>query len=154
MLDAFDLKILAIIQLDAAIPADAIAERIGLSGSAVLRRLRQLRMDRVITSTIAVVDPSKLGRRTTFVVSLEIDSERAASISALRMWLDFEPQVQQAYYVTGGADFVLIVTAFDVVSFEAFMTRMLVENAIVRRYTTNVALAVAKRGLFVPVVEV
>jgi DNA-binding Lrp family transcriptional regulator len=59
--------------------------------------------------------------------------------------------VQQAFYVTGEADFVLVVTAPDLESFDALTTRMMKENPNVRRFTTNVALGVVKRGLTIPV---
>jgi DNA-binding Lrp family transcriptional regulator len=53
--------------------------------------------------------------------------------------------------VTGSADFVLIITAPDVDSYDALMARMIADNSNVRRFTTNVALGIGKRGLFVPV---
>ncbi len=68
----------------------------------------------------------------------------------LRDWLRAEGAVQQAYYVTGTADYILIVTAHDITDFDALMSRLLAENANVRRFTTNVAMSTIKRGLAVP----
>ena len=59
--------------------------------------------------------------------------------------------IQQAFYITGGSDFVLIVTAPDVDAYDALMSRLIAENANVRRFTTNVALGVIKRGLVIPI---
>jgi len=69
----------------------------------------------------------------------------------LRQWLGGEDQVQQVFYITGSADFVLVITAPDVDSYDALMSRLMADNPNVRRFTTNVALGVSKRGLFVPV---
>jgi Lrp/AsnC family leucine-responsive transcriptional regulator len=74
-------------------------------------------------------------------------------LAQLRRWLAAEEQVQQAYYVTGEADFVLIVTAPHTDAYDSLMSRLVVENANVKRFTTNVALGLVKRGLTIPVAE-
>ena len=53
--------------------------------------------------------------------------------------------------MTGEADFVLIITAPDTETYDALMSRMIAEHPNVKRFTTNVALSVVKRGLTVPV---
>jgi len=150
-LDAIDRKLLDLVQRDADFSAEALGERIGLSASAVLRRLKRMKADGMILANVALVDPAKVGRPTFFIVALEIERERPELMSRLRQWLNGEDQVQQAFYVTGSADFILIVTAQDVESYDALMTRLMADNPNVRRFTTNVALGVNKRTMFVPV---
>jgi len=150
-LDSFDRRILDIVQRDGELTADAIGERIGLSASATLRRLRRLKAEGAIAATVAIVDPATIGKPTFFIVALEIERERPELLAQLRRWFAGEDQVQQVYYVTGSADFVLIITAPDVDSYDALMARMIADNSNVRRFTTNVALGIGKRGLFVPV---
>jgi len=53
--------------------------------------------------------------------------------------------------VTGEADFVLIITVPDTETYDALMTRMMKENANVKRFTTNVTLGLVKRGLTIPI---
>jgi Lrp/AsnC family transcriptional regulator, leucine-responsive regulatory protein len=150
-LDRFDRALLAIVQHEADLTAEALAERVGLSPSAVLRRLRRLRADGVIVATTAVVDPSRVDKPTLFVAGLEIERERPEMLARLRQWLGREERVQQVFYVTGSADFILVVSAPDIEAYDAFMTRLMVENANVRRFTTNVVLATNKRSLFIPI---
>jgi len=150
-LDRFDRKLLAIVQQEADLTADMLAERVGLSASAVLRRLRRLRTDGVIVAQTAVVDPARVGKPVFFLAALEIERERPELIARLRAWLGDEEAVQQVYYVTGNADFVLVVVAPDVGAYDALMRRLMADNPNVRRFTTNVALGVGKRSLFVPV---
>lgn len=149
-LDSLDRKILALLQRDARLPAETIGAEIGLSASAVQRRLARLREDGVITSEIAVVDPRRVGRPLTMIVDLEVEREHGELLAALKRWVAAESSIQQAWYVTGDEDFVLIVSARDVESFEALMQKLLNENANVRRYRTRVALGTLKRGLSVP----
>jgi len=105
----------------------------------------------VIAREIAVVDPASVGRPTFFIVSLQIEQERPALLAQLRKWLAEQDNVQQVFYVTGEADFILVLTAPDTAAFEAFMSQLLTENPNVKRFTTNVALGVVKRGLKIPV---
>jgi len=85
------------------------------------------------------------------VVGLEVERERPELVQPLRTWLRAEAAVQQAYYVTGTSDYVLLVTATDIGSFDQLMSRMMLENPNVRRFTTNVVMTAVKRGLYVPV---
>lgn len=150
-LDRFDRQLLALVQQDAAQTAEQLAAQVALSPSAIQRRLKRLREQGVIVRQMAVLDAAQLGRPTTFIAGLQVDSERPEPMDRLRAWLASEPAVQQAFYVTGEADFVLIVTAADAAAYEALMSRLLADNANVRRYTTQVAMGVLKRGLALPV---
>ena len=151
MLDRYDRQLLALLQEDATQTTEGLAGQVPLSPSAIQRRLRRLREQGVIVREIAVLDARKLGRCTSFVVSLRVDSEHPEPMTRLRAWLADEPRVQQAFYVTGEADFVLVVTAPDTESYDALMVRLMREHPVVRRFTTQVALGVIKRGLTVPV---
>ena len=150
-LDRFDRQLLTLVQQDAALTAEQLAEHVSLSASAIQRRLRRLREQGVIERQIAVLDAAQIGRPTTFIAALRVDSERPEQMARLRSWLEAEAAVQQAFYVTGEADFVLVVTAPGAASYEALMARLLADNPQVRRYTTQVAMGVLKRGLALPV---
>jgi DNA-binding Lrp family transcriptional regulator len=150
-LDRFDRQLLKLVQEDAGQTAERLADQVQLSPSAIQRRLRRMREEGVIVRECAVVDPNALGRPTFFIVSLQVESERPELLAQLRNWLAAEEHVQQVFYVTGEADFVLVVTAADTEAFEALMSRMLGDNPNVKRFTTNVAMSVVKRGLTIPV---
>jgi DNA-binding Lrp family transcriptional regulator len=152
-LDRLDFRLLAELQGDSALTNDRLAERVGLSPSAVQRRVRRLERAGVIERRIAVVEGAKVGRPALFVASVEVDRERPELVQTLREWMRNEPAVQQSYYVTGTADYVLVVTARDIAEFDTLMSEMMVANPNVRRFTTNVVMGTIKRGLFVPVDE-
>jgi DNA-binding Lrp family transcriptional regulator len=150
-LDRFDRHLLRLVQEDAARTTEQLAAQVALSPSAVQRRLRRLREAGVIVREIAVVDPRRVGRSTLFLASIQVESERPEPMARLRDWLAAEPLVQQAFYVTGEADFVLVVCAPDAEAYDAFMARLVEANPNVRRFETQVALNVLKRGLAVPI---
>jgi Lrp/AsnC family leucine-responsive transcriptional regulator len=150
-LDPFDRQLLELMQADAGRTADELAELVGLSGSAVQRRLKRLRENGVIVRDISLVAPEAVGRPTFFVVGIEVESERQDQLQKLREWLDREKAVQQIYYVTGEADFVVVMTAADTECFDGIMMRLVKENPNVKRFRTNVVLSVVKRSLAIPV---
>lgn len=152
-LDVFDRRLLNLVQRDASMTADQIAEHLALSPSSIQRRLKRLRSSGHITAEVAVVDPRKVGKPTFFVVSLEVEREHPDLLGRLRAWLKEQDEVQQVFYVTGSADFVVVLTAQDVSRYDELMAKLVSENPNVRRFTTNVVLGIVKRGLMVPVPE-
>jgi len=150
-LDRFDRELLNLVQADSGQTAERLAEQVELSPSAIQRRLRRMREEGVIIRDCAVVDPTVVGKPDFFVVALQVERERAELLTPLRRWLMAEPHVQQVFYVTGESDFILVVTCPDTQAYDALMTRMVQENSNIRRFTTNVALGVLKRGLQIPI---
>jgi len=98
----------------------------------------------VIARTVAVVDPKHVGRTRSFIVELQI--ERPELMAQLRQWLAEQAHVQQVFYVMGEADFILVVPAPDTETYDLLMSRLISENPNVKRFTTNVALSMVKRG--------
>jgi DNA-binding Lrp family transcriptional regulator len=150
-LDKLDRRILAMLQKDARRSAELVGAEVGLSASAVQRRIARLREEGVIAAEVAVVDPKRVGRPLTLIVEIEVERERPELVASLKQWIAAEAMIQEAWYVTGAGDYVLIVVARDVDDFEALMQRLVAENANVRRYHTRVALGTIKRSLLVPV---
>jgi len=149
-LDPLDCQLLDLLQADAGRTNEQLALEVGLSPSAIQRRIRRLEAAGVIERRVALVDPARLASSALFVVGVEVERERPELVQPLRAWLRNQPAVQQAYYVTGSADYVLLVTAPSIAEFDALMTRMMSDNPNVRRFTTNVVMTAIKRGLFVP----
>jgi Lrp/AsnC family leucine-responsive transcriptional regulator len=150
-LDEFDRQLLNLIQADAGQTAERLAEQVPLSSSAIQRRLRRLREEGVVVRYTAVLDAAKVGRPTFFVVSVQVERERPELLGQFRTWLAAQEQVQQAFYVTGETDFVLVITAPDTETYDQLTSRMVSENPNVKRFTTNVALSIVKTGLTIPI---
>jgi DNA-binding Lrp family transcriptional regulator len=149
-LDQFDRQLLNLVQADVSQTAEQLSEHVALSPSAIQRRVRRMRAEGVIVRDTAVVDPAKVGRPTFFIVSVQIERERPELLAQLRRWLAAQEHIQQAFYVTGETDFILIITAPDTETYDVLMASLVSENANVKRFTTNVALGLVKRSLTIP----
>ncbi len=138
-LDHFDHALLREVQVDNQTPARVLAERVGLSQSAVLRRLRRLRAERVITADISVVNPEVLGVPVTIHVLVRID-QGSRTYGAFARKLKRRPEVKQASYVTGGADFVLRLQVESMAAYAEFAREVFHEDETVSEYHTYVAM--------------
>ena len=149
-LDAFDLRILAMYQHDVRLPAERIGDQVGLSAAAVQRRLKRLRENGVIEAEVARIAPRAVGLPITCIVTIDLDRETAAELARFKARMAACAEVQQCYYVTGQADFVLVVLAADMEAYEQFTRRHLLDDPNVRSFTTHVALERVKSGVAVP----
>lgn len=151
-MDTLDVKILNIVQHDNRLSTERIAERVGLSPSAVQRRLKRLREDGIIEAEVAIVSPEAVGRSLTAIVDVIIDKERRLSqaLSEFKELMLESPEVMQCYDVTGEFDFIVIVTAKDMREYEAVSRRLFLENPNVRRYKSNLVIRRIKSSTAVP----
>lgn len=151
VLDNFDQKILHIVQLNCRIPTEQIAEQVGLSASAVQRRLKKMRAEGVISSEIAVVNPAHLPSLMSFIAGLEIEKDNYKALAAFKKWAENRPQIQQIHYVTGSFDLLVFVTATNALQYDAFIETLMVANPLIRRVTTHVVLDSPKKSFYLPV---
>lgn len=149
--DKFDLKLLSILQVSTRGTAEELAQQVGLSPSACLRRVRRLRDGGVIEAEVAVLAPRKVGRELTMVVQVALERERADIMDAFKRAMRATPEVMQCFYVTGDIDFILIVTMPSMEEYELFTEQFFFQNPNVRRFTTTVVMDRVKVGLAVPI---
>jgi DNA-binding Lrp family transcriptional regulator len=148
-MDNFDARILQEMQRSNLIPAETIANTVGLSVSAVQRRIKRLRTDGAIEADISVVAPHAVGQQMTFVVAVEMERERADLIDAFKRQMRLSPHVQQCYYITGESDFIIVMTAASMDEYEGLTRELFFDNSNVRRFHTNVVMQRVKVGLSV-----
>ena len=113
IIDSIDRILLDDLQRDARVKMETLAEKVGLSASAVQRRIARLREAGVIAGECVVLDPKAAGSPVTVIVELMLERERSALTDGLKRWLVAAEEVQSAWGVTGETDFVLVVTAPD-----------------------------------------
>lgn len=149
-LDPTDRRLLDLIQEDSRQSLESLAGQVELSAAAVQRRIRRLRDLKVITGDVVQIDAAAVGLPMTFIVTVELERERADEIDAFRRKASREPQVQQAYYITGEGDFVLVILARNMDDYEMLTRRLFFEDPNIRRFRTSVVMGKAYRSLTVP----
>ncbi|MBV0912508.1 Lrp/AsnC family transcriptional regulator [Anianabacter salinae] len=150
-MDKFDADILDVLQHNARTTAEAMAQQVGLSPDACRKRMARLRSSGIIKAEIAVLDPARVGRGLILVVEVNLQNERKADLDRFKAAMQTAPEVMQCYYVTGNADFILIVSAYDMADFEAFTRHHFFAEDNVLRFRTSAVMDSVKTGFAVPV---
>jgi len=136
ILDEFDHRLLNLVRSNNLTPARVLAEKVGLSESAVSRRLRRLREEGIIVADVAVVDRGRLEKALTMHVLVEMEREGTAVLDALIRKLQARPEVHGLWYTTGHVDFILYVVVPDMEAYDIFTRQALNDDARVRNFTT------------------
>jgi Lrp/AsnC family leucine-responsive transcriptional regulator len=112
---------LTILQADGRIPNAALAERLHLSPSPCLRRLRALEHAGIIAGYSAVLDRPKLGLGLTVFVELKVDNHADVNAEKIAQALRAAPEVVTAHIVSGPADIRLEVAVADLAAYERLL---------------------------------
>jgi DNA-binding Lrp family transcriptional regulator len=133
-LDATDLRLLKLLQEDASLSNQDLAERALTSPATALRRVRRLVDEGAITRRVALLDPTALGltEGLTALVEVTLDRQGAEHLDAFEARAVLETAVQQCWRVSPGPDFVLVVHAPDMAGYHALVQRLFTQDANVR----------------------
>lgn len=139
-LDAFDRKLLERARRNNLEPARVTAEAVGLSESAVLRRLRRLRAEGVIVADVALVDPARVEPRIVLHVLVEMNTQDRKAMDAFQAAMRRSPEVQGCWDVTGETDYLITVAVPSMPAYEAFSIREFTLEAGVRTFKSMIVI--------------
>lgn len=149
-LDRFDLAILNLLQKDNTTPQRAIGEAIGLSTPSVQRRIRRLQESGVIRANVALLEPSQVGRSLTILTEVHLRTERSHLETEFRQRVQAEEAVQQCYFITGEADYLLVICVASMEEYETLTQRLFFSGTEHLPFQTSVVLNRLKVGMNVP----
>jgi DNA-binding Lrp family transcriptional regulator len=119
--DDIDWRILKELVADARITNNELAERVGLSASACLRRLRRLEETGVIQGYAALVDPAVEGWTMTAIASIRLSRQHDDEIQMFENAVQSWDEVLECHLVTGSRDYVLKVMSAGLEQYERFI---------------------------------
>ncbi|MBM2853354.1 MAG: Lrp/AsnC family transcriptional regulator [Steroidobacteraceae bacterium] len=117
-LDDLDRKILALLQDDASLPIQQIADRVGLSVNPCWRRIRRMETDGVIRGRVAIVDPEKVGLALTIFVRVKTREHTAAWAERLAEVIASMDEISECHRIGGDVDYLLKVTVPDIAGYD------------------------------------
>lgn len=135
-MDTIDRRILYQLQRDASLTNQALADEIGLSPSACLKRVKRLRDARIIEREVALLNPDTMGPCLHIVVEVTMERDNKLLYQRFLTSALSAPEVKQCYQVTGECDFVLIVTVADLDEYDHFCDRVLYGDDNLRKFRT------------------
>lgn len=124
-IDAIGRKILRELSQNARISNLELADRVGLSPSACLRRVQELQRSGVITGYRARVDPAKVGSTFIAYVTVGLSSHTKAAQEDFEAAMALAPEVRECHNITGAIEYILRVEAADLAAYKHFHTEVL-----------------------------
>ena len=95
-----------------------LADRVNLSPSAALRRVRALERDGVISRYVALVEPAAVGRPTTVIVEITLSSQHDDHLDAFEAAIARVPEVMRCHLMAGESDYLVQLACADVGDYE------------------------------------
>jgi Lrp/AsnC family transcriptional regulator, leucine-responsive regulatory protein len=139
-LDRVDRKILGALQADGSLANSQLAERVGLSESACLRRVKLLESAGVIERYTAILNPLKIGISVSFVVRITLKAQTDLDLGAFEQAVRRVPEVAECYLTTGESDYLLRVVARSAADFERLHSKVLTKLPGVARVDSSLVL--------------
>jgi Lrp/AsnC family transcriptional regulator, leucine-responsive regulatory protein len=150
-LDATDRKILAVLQEDGRISLSDLAERVALSPSPCLRRIRRLERAGIIARYVAVLDQAKVGLPVSVFISIKLESQRVEALERFKKAIAKWPEVLECYLMTGPRDYLMRIVVADLAAYEQFLKQKLTRIDGVSSIESSFALEQTKYSHTLPI---
>jgi len=152
-LDAMDRRILTILQTEGRVTNAELAERVHLSPSACLRRVRELEEDGIIDRYVALLHPGGIGRGDTVFVEVSLEGQTDAALDAFERAVRTCPEVMECCLMAGDTDYLLKLTVRDGGDYERLHRQVLSKLPGVARIRSRFAIREVFRRTAYPVEE-
>ena len=151
MIDPADRRLLALVQRDATLTAQALGEALHLSPSQAARRRQRLEKAGLIRGYHARVDAAAAGLAVQAFVSVEMAVHDAGTARGFARTVEAAPEVIAAWTMTGEADYLLHVVCADLPSLNALVHGTLLPHPAVARVRSRIVMDVLKAGAPLPI---
>jgi Lrp/AsnC family transcriptional regulator len=124
-LDAFDKKILTVLQEDAGLSNAEVAQRVGLSSTPCWRRIRALEEAGIIRRRVALLERRKLNIGVTAFVAVRTNQHNQEWLERFAQAVDGIPEVVEFYRMAGEVDYLLRVVVPDIAAYDQVYKRLI-----------------------------
>ena len=144
-LDSIDRAILNELQKDGRLSNQDLAQRVHLSPSACLRRVKRLEETGVIAQYVALVNPKAVGKQGTSYTIINLERLTTAALAAFERAVLDSPDILDCFYVAGTNDYVIRFAYKDAEDLERFHTEVLMQLPEVARSNSMLVLRTIKK---------
>jgi Lrp/AsnC family leucine-responsive transcriptional regulator len=124
-IDSIDYKILQYLQNDGRISNTELADKVALSPSPCLRRVKSLEQKGVIERYVAIVNPKLVGMPVNVVINVSLQSQEQSQLQIFQQRIALCDEVMECYLMTGRSDYMLRVVVPDLEHYEHFLVEKL-----------------------------
>ncbi|WP_066700705.1 Lrp/AsnC family transcriptional regulator [Sphingobium amiense] len=149
-IDAVDRRILSALQQDAALSHQELAERVGASSASCWRRIKALEQAGLLTRTVRLVDPDRVGRGVNVLCNIRMRSHAREARSAFEQFVDGRPEIVECFSMSGEWDYLIRVVVADVEDYNRFLMQILLGHPSVAGAASHFALSMTKYTTALP----
>jgi DNA-binding Lrp family transcriptional regulator len=149
-MDGFDVKLLAALQEDGRLTNFDLAQRVGLSASQCSRRRVALEASGVIESYNACLSPDALGLSVLAFVQVTLAAHSPDNSKRFQRLIDGLPEVQEAYSLTGEADYLIKLIVSDLKALSRILNDMFLPHDSVAHVRSSIVLDRLKQTAALP----
>ena len=149
-LDAIDRRIIETLQADGRLSNVDLAERVGLSPSPCLRRVKRLEREGYIEAYRAMLQRRRIGLGITVFVGVKIESHANDRAEAFQEAIIAMPEIIACHLVAGEVDYLLEVVVPDLEHYQRYLVGKLLNLSIIREVRSNIAIQTLKAGAPLP----
>ena len=150
-LDVRDRAIVRSLQEDGRLTNVELAERVNLSPSACLRRIRNLEQSGLIDRYTMLLDQKACGMTGNAFVNITLNQQGRAALDEFEAAIADIPEILECYLIAGGSDYILRVVYSDAADFERIHMEILTQLPGVTRIQSTLALRTVKKTTALPV---
>ena len=150
LIDDTDIRILRELQENGRLTNVELAQRINLSPSPCLARVRALEKARIVDRYVALLDPNKLGLSLSVFIQIRLERQVEKSLERFEVAMRRYPQVMECYLMTGDADYLIRVVVEDVRALERFIVDELSKIPGLANIRSSIALKQVKYRTALP----
>jgi Lrp/AsnC family transcriptional regulator, leucine-responsive regulatory protein len=150
-MDARDRAILRVLQEDGRLTNSELADRVGLSPSACLRRVRILEESGLVAGYAMILDQKACGLPGTAFVFITLDQQGRQALDAFEDAIRAVPEIPECHLLAGQSDYLVRVVYRDAADLERIHTEILTRLPGVMRVNSTMALRQVKRTTALPV---
>jgi Lrp/AsnC family transcriptional regulator len=150
-LDHIDRRILEWMQQEPGINAGELGEKIGLSQSAVWRRVQSLREQGVIVEQPVKIDREKVGLNTMVFAHVKLTSHGRSNLAEFSEAVRQYPEVLDCYVLLGNVDFLLRIVTEDIKAYEQFFFEKLSQLPGIQEVNSSIVLSDIKHTTVLPI---
>ena len=150
-LDSIDRAILTELQREGRVSNQDLAQRVHLSPSACLRRVKTLEDSGVIAQYVALVNPRAVGKHGISFTIINLESMNTPQLEAFEQAVRDQPEVLDCFYVAGSNDYLIRFAYHDAEDLERFHSEVLMRLPNVARSNSLLVLRTVKKTTALPV---
>jgi Lrp/AsnC family leucine-responsive transcriptional regulator len=150
-LDSIDRRILRELQRDGALRNDVLAEKVGLSPSPTLRRVKALEEGGYVRAYVALLNPDRLGLGVRVLIEIRLTVQDRDALDRFENTVSTIPEVTECMTVLGDWDYVLTVVAKDIEDYQRVLLDRLAKIPGIANYKSTLIVRDVKRSTELPV---